>query len=194
MTPSAVAKLSVDARSTSSPCAWPVLGEPEVEDLHLSAQVEHQVLGLQVAVHHPGRVRMTQRVRHVAGDPQRLPQLERAALRVEERPQGPPLDVLHGDEDRVLGLVDRVHRGDAGVQHRRGRLRLTQKADPRAALADDVVVEHLERDLTAVHRVLGEVHPPHAARPEQTNDPIGPEGLPAPVARTCALPWIVHWR
>ena len=41
---------------------------------------------------------------------------------------------------------------------------------------------------------LGHIGHAHAARPEQTNVPIGPEGLPAPVARTCALPWLVHWR
>ena len=88
MMPSAVAKLRVEACSTLPSSGAPaLLGEPEVEDLHLPAQVEHQVLGLEVAVDHAGRVRVAQRVGDVPGDPQGLAQLERAALGVEDGAQ-----------------------------------------------------------------------------------------------------------
>ena len=56
-----------------------LLGEAEVEDLHLALGVEHQVLGLEVAVDHAGGVGVAQGVGDVAGDAEGLAQGERAA-------------------------------------------------------------------------------------------------------------------
>jgi hypothetical protein len=75
-----------------------VLGEAEVEDLHLTLEVEHEVLGLQVAVDDAGGVGVAQGVGDVAGDAEGLAEVERAAARLEEVAQGAALDELHGDE------------------------------------------------------------------------------------------------
>ena len=101
-------------------------GEAEVHHAHRSVAPDHHVLGLEVAVHEPGRVRgrepRARRDEHVAdlrARPRRCRQPGRQRLAVDE---------LHREEDAVLDLARVVDRDHVRVRQARDRLRLAQQA------------------------------------------------------------------
>jgi hypothetical protein len=70
-------------------------GDPEVHHLDRAAVGQHDVRGLDVAVHQPHGVAVLQRVQHVADDPQRPLGIQ--ASGVQQGAQRRPLDQLHHD-------------------------------------------------------------------------------------------------
>ena len=92
------------------------LHQAEVEDLHQAVVGDHDVLGLEVAVHDAGRVGLGQPLGRLAGDVDRLQELERpaahdvaqaAALHQLQHQVGPPLlppESVDGDD---VGMVER---------------------------------------------------------------------------------------
>ena len=93
------------------------LGDAEVGQLHHAVGPDHEVAGLDVAVHHPGPVRGGQPVGGLAEHVQR-PVDRELALLVQDRDQRLALDELHDEEGQLLvaGVVDGlavvVDRGD----------------------------------------------------------------------------------
>ncbi|MEQ9074368.1 MAG: hypothetical protein RLP09_10980 [Sandaracinaceae bacterium] len=148
------------------------LGEPEVEqrDVLSSARVHHDVLGLEVTVHHSQRVR----ARHARRD---LPEQRERALgpeatlvhdQVSERA---PLEQLHDEVVEALGreaeLVDADH--VRVVEHAR-RARLPGEARDGQVAVGGVRLQHLHRHLAAEVRGVGQIHHADAAPTELGDD------------------------
>jgi hypothetical protein len=83
------------------------LRETEVQDLHLSAVVDHEIGGLQVPVRDPFRVRRLERVRDLDPVVEELVDLD--ALPAHALGERRALDELHHDEGAPVVLLDRVH-------------------------------------------------------------------------------------
>jgi hypothetical protein len=79
-------------------------GDAEVHHLHLARGGDHDVAGLDVAVHDAGAVGDLQRAADVGGDLQR-PLGQQPALLEQQVAQRPPLDVLHDDERGAVGVL-----------------------------------------------------------------------------------------
>ena len=90
--------------------------QPEVDDLDVPLVGEHDVLGLQIAMHDAGLVRLRERIGHLAGDLKRL--LERRSPASQQLPEGRAFDELHHDEELAVELADVVDGDDAGVVQR----------------------------------------------------------------------------
>ena len=151
------------------------LREAEIEDLHLSAVVDHDVGGLQVPVRDPLRVGGLERV----GDLDPVVEEQAHVERLPAHPlgEGGALDELHHDERPSLVLLDRIDGADAGVVQRRGRPRLALEALEHREVVLEARGKHLDRDAPAEVGVLGFVHHAHAAGAEQTNDLVVSDGL-----------------
>jgi len=121
--------------------------------------LEQDVLRLDVAVHHAARVGEGERVRHLAGDTQRLldrqptdaghPLAERLAL-----------DEWHDVVGHAVGDSGVVHRKDAGMLERSGEAYLAQEAIL-AELRTGAGPEDLDGDRTsmaAIHRAIDDGH------------------------------------
>ncbi len=140
-------------------------GETEVEHLHHPLLGQHDVVRLEIAVHHALRVGARER----RGDPPRhaLHLLRRQALR-HVRPQGGPAQVLHGDVDAALVLPHLVDGRDVRVAHGGGGAGLAEEARALGGLPDRG--QHLERDDTTQLLVVGGVDHAHPALAELRAD------------------------
>jgi hypothetical protein len=122
-------------------------------------------------VDQPGGVR---RVEAAAGRDERRDDIVSAARLGQPAPQGHALDVLHRDEQVVLGEPDVVDRDHVGMGEPRHRLGLAEQ--PRAPLP---VAAHpaqpLDRDRAAEVRIARAVHHAHAAGADQLLDHVAPE-------------------
>ena len=152
--------------------------EAEVEQLHAAGRLEHDVLGLDVPVHEPGRVRVGERLEQDARDAGRLARRERAAL--EALAQRLPGHVLECEEGLPLPLAAFVEGRDRGVlQAGRGaRLEHEPLAPPLGlrGIERRVVLEELERHAPAEGDVEGEVHVAHAALAQPILDEVVRDG------------------
>ena len=146
------------------------LRESEIDDLGPTVRIEHDVAGLEVAVHDTLRMSRRQAIRHLHGHQQRFVERERSAI--EALLQALSVDQLHGDIGQGFGLSDVVDGGDVGMVERRRGPSLTTKALGLVAsrLAD---VEHLEGHVTPESHVARFEHPPHAALADEGVDFVG---------------------
>ena len=158
--------------------------DPEVHHLDAALAVDDHVVRLDVAVDDPVPVREAQRREDLARVVDRDPERRRAA-RDEQLLQRPPLDVLHRDVVRPLGLAAVVDRDDARMREPGGVLRLAAEALDELLVAGVPVVEDLDRDAAAELLVGGEVDVRHPARAELPDDQVAPveEAVDEVVAR-----------
>ena len=49
-------------------CSWSLFSQPEIEDLHLARARDHDIFGLEIAVHDPECVRRSHAIRNLAGE------------------------------------------------------------------------------------------------------------------------------
>ncbi|MCO5170068.1 MAG: hypothetical protein M9894_27345 [Planctomycetes bacterium] len=150
------------------------LGDPEVEEPHVPVVGQHDVVGLEVAVDDPRRVRLGQRLERL------LP--ERQDLR-RRRPPGPrqprrqrlAAHEVHGQVEPPVGLLAVVAHDDRVLVHERlpGR-DLPQEARPRRRVAQEVAVHELERHLAPVERLPRAVDGAHGARAEPLEQGVLP--------------------
>jgi hypothetical protein len=152
-----------------------VLGQAEVHDLHVARGQDHDVRGLHVAVDDAVSVRVVERLRDVAHDPDRLRPGEEALV-VQDRGERPALEVLERDvEEAGLGIaVDVVDHDDAGMRQPRRHPRLHEEAplEVVALLVGDREDEthDLERDRPVERGVAALVDDAHHPAPELRAD------------------------
>ena len=121
-------------------------------------------------MHHVAGVRVLQRVRHLARDPERVADGKRAFPR-QPVPQGLPLDVRHGVVDQVVDLVRIVEGQDMRVMEARGDLDLAQESRG-SHVRGQFGAEHLQGDRAIVLEVVGEIDHGHPALAQLPLEPI----------------------
>lgn len=145
--------------------------DAKVEHLRPTVRRHHDVGALQVAVCHPVRVRMRQRISdlHSASphDVDRQPTF-RDGLR-----ETPALDILHGNEGLAIVDADFVDRADVRMVQLRRVLGLSTEACMRVAIA---VGRQLQCDVAAEIGIASEIHLAHSAGPQQPLDRIPSDG------------------
>jgi len=152
--------------------------DAEVEDLEHALLREEQVVGLEVAVDGPARVRRGHHVEQLPGDRHRLARRERAPRAGQAALQRLALEQLHHQERRaILGLVvvDDAH--DTRVLDRVGRVALAHEARADVLVGPQLGAQHLEGDAVPV-AVHGEVHGGHPAGAEHPLDAVLAQRLP----------------
>ncbi len=153
------------AVAVGSPTA---LGEAEVEQLDRARARDHDVLGLEITVHDPFRMRRGEPLCHLGG--QRACRRRRQRSRLELVPQRRAFDELHRDVDASVGFSDLVDHGDVGVDERSGRARLAQKSLATLGVARVHLGQELDGHLATKLLVVGTVHDAHASRAEAAED------------------------
>ena len=153
--------------------------DAEIQHLHDAVLAQHDVLGLDVAMHEPGRVRRLQRPRDVDEPRQLLRPGHRVVADVgaERRPR----DVLHRDVGHAVDLPQLEHRDLVGMVQRSGGARLADHAR-RGVLAGRFARElgceqELQRDPPVELGVEGPVDLPHPPLTEQALDRVVGERL-----------------
>ncbi len=146
--------------------------QPEVHHHHAAVLAQLDVGRLDVAVHHPARMRRLQRRQHAVRDPERLLQRRRAAS--QPRRQRLALEQLHHDEEVAVALLQRVRARHVHVRHALRQLDLA--AQPRAlpAVAGQRDVDELQRHRLVDQAVVRLVDRAHAARAQHGAHPIAP--------------------
>ena len=120
---------------------------------------EQDVLGFDVAVEHAARVGVLDRLPYLAGEPERLADLE-AAFPLEALPQGLSFDIRHDEEGDVVHGPRVVEWNDMRMGQRRDEFDLPQK--PLGA-GGNVGEQHLHRDEAVMTAVAGQVDDRHPA-------------------------------
>ncbi len=125
------------------PEQWVALGEAEVQHLGRSAGREHDVAGLEIAMHDAALVGRLDRGRDLAGERQRLALREGAA----REPGGKRLAAhqLEHEVGRPVHLFEPVDRADVGVVERRERLRLASEAGQALRVGGELARQQLDR-------------------------------------------------
>ena len=140
--------------------------DPEVEHLHevgvLAAVHEHHVLGLQIAMRDPLRVRFADRVADLERDVERARQRHRAPRRRERALEREPVEVLHHDVERAIGeLAGEVHLHHVRMLKARRDLGLAMEARHQLLVRAELAMEDLHRDVAIDPLLERAVHAPH---------------------------------
>ena len=152
------------------------LGQAEVEELGVAVPGDHDVVGLDVAVEDAGVVGLGQALGDLDGDLDRAHEVE---LAVGDDPaDGPAVDILHGDEQVAVDLVDVVDLGDGRMRDGRGRAGLEEEPAPAFGVGHQAGADHLEGDQAVETGVPGPVDDAHAALAELGLDPVMLEDSP----------------
>ena len=127
----------------------------------LTAALEEDVLGADVAMDEPRPVRVGERPRDLAQHARRLAGKERAAL-ADAFAERRPLDERHDDVDEAAALPDRVHRDDVRMGQCRGGLRLAQECLAQLGALGQRGRQHLDRHGTREADLASEVDDSHS--------------------------------
>lgn len=156
------------------------------------ALVQHDVLGLDVAVHQPAPVCVVERPDHLPRDLERLGDGE-PPFRLEAVAQRGPLDEGHHVVDHPRGLAGVVQGQDVRVGQRGGDLDLVQEPrgpDPLGQLR----AERLEGDGPVVPDVLGQEDDGHPPRAEPALDAVAVGQRVAQAVRRVGQAALPGWR
>ncbi len=149
------------------------LRDAEVDDLGVALVGEHDVGGLQIAVHDLLLVRSRQARRHLRRD------LEHAAhqhpLAGQRVAHLLAANQLHRDVGAPVDLADLVNDRDVRMLERGGGLRLLDEAPTPIGVVRQIVGQDLERDIAIQPRVGGAVDNAHAAAADLFSDTVVPE-------------------
>ena len=152
------------------------LGEPEVDDLHAVGVADHDVLGLEIAMHDARGMRLRETVGDLVGDvgePSR-----RQPAGGQQVAQGLAFHPFHGDE-RHAGLMANVMDGqDIGMVQGGSRLGFLLETTQTISVVGETGWEDFDRDPAIEAGIERAVHLTHAARPERTEDLIRTERGP----------------
>ena len=144
-------------------------GDSEIHDPDVPLAVDHDVLGLEVAVDDADPVGLVQALGDLAadGDGLGLGQVARAA---DEALEVLAADELHGDEGRESLLADVEHAADVAVGDLAGELDLVPETLDRLRVRCDLGLEELEGDLFLDPGVVDLVDAAHPALAQLLDD------------------------
>ena len=145
-------------------------GEAEVEDFELAIASQEEVLGLEVAMHHAGRVGGRQPLAELHRVLHRPPRGQGLAL--EALAERFPLEQLERQEGHPMVGADVVDGEDVGVIERGDRARLL--LEPADTLGvGDLGGKNLQCDVASEARITRPVDLPHPPCPEGRDDLVG---------------------
>ena len=133
--------------------------------------VKQHVGGLHVSVHQAARVCRVKRGGHL-GDDVRDVRRGQLAIPVEQRPQVPPLDVTHRDEQDTAGLAGLEDRDDVGVVNRGRRPRFPHEALAECLVPGEFGRKDLQRDPPVEANVMRTVDDGHPAAADLLLEPV----------------------
>ena len=148
--------------------AFSQLGQTEVEKLHAVAS-QHDVAGLQIAVHDAASMRVVQGI----GDPDGGPQGERQRQRAVLQPprEGHAVEILHHQEDRRTVLADVMECADIRMRDAGdGASFVAEPFDPAAWRVHELAREQLDGDGPIESRVARTVDFTHSPGTERCQD------------------------
>ena len=132
---------------------------------------EQHVLRLHVPVDDPVAVGVVERGQHLQGDLTHLGRLQPAVFE-QDRPEVVPPDELHDHEVGPIGGAPVVDPDDVRVAEDGRGTRLPPEPINEPAVAGELGVEHLERDLAPQNGVVGPVDLAHPAGGDAGDDLI----------------------
>ena len=146
--------------------------DAEVGDLDgLPVAQQHDVAGLDVAVHDAARMRILERARQLQGDDHGVAHRQRLLL-VQRVGQRRAFDQLHRHVRPVLDLADVVHDHDIGVRQAAGGARLAQEAHAAVVVLAQRRVQEFDGHVAADRGVVRAVHGGHAAAAQARLDAV----------------------
>ena len=123
-------------------------GDAEVEHLGHALAGDHHVGGLEIRMHHAGRMRAAERAGHAFDQRPRLFQRHAVVgLFADQLLEVGTVDVLHRHEDDGAVLVEIVDAHDVVVRQLLRAARLALQRDQRVGMAPEFVIQHLDRDV-----------------------------------------------
>ena len=146
------------------------LRQAEIDDLHVAVMRQHDVGGLEIAMHDARAVRGGQPGGDIARDARRLADGQRPAL--DALPQRLAVVERHRDEELAVPFADVVHRGDVGMVEGAGGLRLAQEAGACVRVLRDRRRQKLERDLAMQALVFGKIDDAHPTGTDGFEDAV----------------------
>ena len=137
-------------------------GNTEVGDQRPAVDtIQQNVVGLDIAMNHPARVRKRQRIGHFEQPAAYVIDGERSAL-LQLRGEVVPVDAGHHEEHQIPDFVDRINRDDVRMTQLGGRLRLAQKTRADVTPKGQLRRQQLDRHEPFEALVLGPIHDAHA--------------------------------
>lgn len=142
--------------------------QTEIQHLDGAARQEHNVLGLQIAMHHAGCVCGDQRLRDLFGDAEAGVAIEPVSKR---GAQAPAVDQLEDQKVAVVGLHVVVDATDVRVVQLRKDARFAEQSGP-GVLVEPVAADRLQRHASLEDGVDRDKHFAHATLAERRHDVV----------------------
>src|SRR5262245_60069718 len=144
---------------------------------------QHDVFGLNVAVHDSGGVRFGQGAGDLNGDIQRLNQIQLPDFQT--LAQSLSVDKLRRNEMGVVDLINFKNGDDVRMVERRGRARLLLESLHPLSISRELLRQEFERQLASEPGILREVNFSHSARPQMRKNLVA-ANIP-PYQRLCLI-------
>ena len=158
--------------------------ETEVHDTHPAARRDHDVVGLEIAMHEPDRMGRCDSAPGRTHHRQDLLPTSRRLLG--PRTERLPLDEFHRHEDPRLVLTDVVNRDNLGVRELGQQLGFAQQTSMRVRVQRRSIVapQQLDRDFAIELGIVGGIHHTHSTGAELAEDHIATDDLAGVDRRT----------
>ena len=150
--------------------------DAEVEHLDVAVGPQHQVVGLDVAMHDRRGVGRGQRRRGLDADVEDLAKRQRSAL--ETLTNGFALDEFRDEESCGVVIADLVDRQDVGMIERRCGTSFVKKTAEAFRIATELTAQDFERHQPSERGIQRLVNLAHAAAAQQALNLIAADGGP----------------